>query len=168
MFTEGRRDDADSASMSLPPAATALAPVGQPPEAAQPPQEDDFSTGALVLVGEKRGRPALLDKLIAEAHAEKVAKLARAGTAGWAARTPVPAKKARAGPGRPAEWVLRPGAELLSEEEFSLLSTEGLRQLWAEYYIHGSGLEAPRPSKSGNRAYLKRKLVVGGTAAGGV
>ena len=102
-----------------------------------------------------------MDQLLAEAAAAKAAKLARAGAAGWATRTPVPAQ-ARAGPGRPAEWVLRPGQELLTEKEFSLLSTEGLRQLWAEYYIHSTGLEAPRPSKSSNRAYLKRKLVAGG------
>ena len=175
---------AGAATTTAPPSAPPAPPAPPPPATPTPPAptmedellpvaqpwvegEDDFApaagdAGALVLVGEKRSRPTLVDELLREAAAARAAKLARANAVGRGAHCPVPAAKAHAGPGRPCEWVLRAGVQLLTEEEFKLLSTEGLRQLWAEYYIHSTGLEAPRRSKSSNRAYLKRKLVAGG------
>jgi hypothetical protein len=126
--------------------------------------EDDFApaagdAGALVLVGEKRSRPALVDELLREAAAARAAKLARASAVGRATHCPVgPAAKAHAGPGRPCEWVLRAGVQLLTEEEFKLLSTEGLRQLWAEYYIHSNPSIAPRPSKSSDSWVADNRL----------
>ena len=97
----------------------------------------------------KRQRNARLDAMLAE-KAAKQAALAQQ----LAPVSPPVVKRER---GRPSGWTLRPDApELLSPPEFDALSTKELQLLWGDYYT-GSATS----SKSGNRAYLRRKLVSG-------
>ena len=123
----------------------------------------------LALTPAKRGRNPRLEAMLA-AKAAKVAALEARKLKRLAPVSPQPsaAKRER---GRPSGWSLRDDApEFLSAEEFALLSTKDLQELWGDYYT-GGGVEAG--SKSGNRAYLRRKLVMHGdesstlTSAGG-
>ena len=116
------------------------------PGAAWGGEEEEPAAGS----GGKRQRNARLDAMLAE-KAAKQAALAQQ----LAPVSPPVVKRER---GRPSGWSLRPDApELLSPPEFDALSTKELQLLWGDYYT-GSATG----SKSGNRAYLRRKLVSGG------
>jgi hypothetical protein len=102
----------------------------------------------LALTPAKRGRNPRLEAMLA-AKAAKAAALEARKLKRLAPVSPQPsaAKRER---GRPSGWSLRDDApEFLSAEEFALLSTKDLQELWEDYYT-GGGVNAG--SKPGNRA----------------
>ena len=111
----------------------------------------------LAVVPAKRLRNSRLDAILTEKAAKRAALEARKAAGVIKKATPVAAPKQQRG--RPSGWTLRPDApEFLSLEEFNALSTKELQLLWGDYYTGSATLE----SKSGNRAYLCRKLVLQG------
>ena len=110
----------------------------------------------LAVVPAKRLRNSRLDAILAEKAAKRAALEARKAAGFIKKATPVAAPKQQRG--RPSGWTLRPDApEFLSLEEFNALSTKELQLLWGDYYTGSAA-----GSRSGNRAYLRRKLVSGG------
>jgi len=108
--------------------------------------------------GGKRQRNARLDAMLAEKAAKRAAQATLKQAALTQQLAPASPPVVRRERGRPSGWSLRPDApELLSPPEFDALSTKELQLLWGDYYT-GSATG----SKSGNRAYLRRKLVSGG------
>ena len=115
----------------------------------------------LAVVPAKRLRNSRLDAILTEKAAKRAALEARKAAGVIKKATPVAVPKQQRG--RPSGWTLRPDApEFLSLEEFNALSTKELQLLWGDYYTGSATLE----SKSGNRAYLCRKLVLQGDESG--
>lgn len=111
----------------------------------------------LAAAAAKRQRNPNLDALLQQKAAKRAAQEARKAAALAKASQPVsavpPTPKQR---GRPSGWTLRPDApEFLSPEEFKSLSTRELQKLWSDYY---TGSSEELGSKSGNRAYLRKRL----------
>jgi len=107
-------------------------------------------------VGAVRRNPRV-DTLLAAAAAKRAAAAAKKAGGRIVGGIFVTNKKKA---GRPSGWTLRdPTLQKLSQAEFDQLPTEALQSLFTDYYECADESRSSLASKSGNRQYLKRKLV---------
>ena len=142
--------------------ASAGAGAGAAPSASEEEEEEAEAEGgggrelALVPPPAKRQRNERLDRMLAEKAAKKAAIEARKQAIKTFALATIAAVKRERG--RPCGWTLRADApELLSAEEFDQLTTKQLQEIFSDYYEGGSD---STECKTGNRKYLRRKLVL--------
>ena len=155
-----RRAEQGRAAWTAVVSAGAGAGAGAAPSASEEEEAEAEGGGgrelALVPPPAKRQRNERLDAMLAE-KAAKAAKKAAVEARKLAIKefsmAVATVKRER---GRPCGWTMKADApELLSAAEFDQLSTKDLQALWADYYEGGDTAVC----KSGNRNYLRRKLV---------